>query len=220
MNWMQKHALVALTEHEDGQLSALKPANVESNLFSYHLNNLIHDGYVLRDGHQYKLSPLGKQLAGVINVDSGSVRLQAKIVSMIIAQNEKKEYLLFKWQRQPFYGQISFPYGKSDFNKSIWQNVQEEIDKKTSLVGIPKYMGDCYVLYRENGICISHMLVHVFKLIKFTGTAESKVRTGSTFWANPNNLAKESFAPGFFEILQSFNANSLCNLQEFIIDKK
>ena len=127
MDWMERSALTALTEHESLRLKQLLPKDVPSNLFSYHLQKLQTTGLVERSHGLYSLTPKGKQLAGQINVDTGRIRLQSKIIAMFYITNNLGQVALFRWKRQPYYGYASLPYGKFDFGKSLQENVRDEV---------------------------------------------------------------------------------------------
>lgn len=217
MDWMERSALTALTEHESLRLKQLLPKDVPSNLFSYHLQKLQTTGLVERSHGLYSLTPKGKQLAGQINVDTGRIRLQSKIIAMFYITNNLGQVALFRWKRQPYYGYASLPYGKFDFGKSLQENVRDELYKKTSLKLTPKYITDFYMTISDNGFIISHMLVHLFKAVVNKLEVQSMVRTGDCFWGSLDDR-KLKYFPGISEVTEMANSKKPANLRDLRYD--
>ncbi|MDP4038596.1 MAG: NUDIX domain-containing protein [bacterium] len=200
MNWIQKHIFKELTLHTNRRYSDMRPKDVEGNLFMYHLEKLITKGYIVKEGKDYTLTTRGRRYAGVISVDSGELRIQPKIVTMLVVRNKRGEYLLFRWQRQPFIGQVSFPYGKTHYGESVFTMAEREQKMKTNLDGNLHYLGDVYVKTTQGHEAFNHMLAHVFEVKSFTGEAKSSVKTGEAFWAHPEKLIASELTPGFMDI--------------------
>lgn len=203
MHWIRRHIISTLTLTPNLRYTDLRPKNVAANIFAYHMKALMRDRYIEKvSGGKYALATQGKHYAGYINVDTGLPRKQPKIVVMIIAKNKKGETALFRWFRQPFYGKVSLPYGKTDYGKSPYENAREEIQKKTNLQGRKlNYRGDVYVKTIEGKTILNHMMTHVFFLEHSHGDLKSNVRSGEAFWDKPENIKPADAAPGFKEIL-------------------
>lgn len=213
MNWMERSAMQALTENDSLRLKQLLPKDVPNNLYSYHLQKLLAAGLVERQSGQYRLTLKGKQLAGQIDVDTGRVRQQPKIVAMFYIENDIGEVLLFRWKRQPYYDYVSFPYGKIDFGKTLEQNVKNEFFKKTSLDIPLTHSSDFYMTIYSQEQIVSHMLVHLF-VGKSNTQPKSNVRTGSAFWGKLDTQGLTYF-PGLTDIqkLKFGKFNKLADLE-------
>jgi len=217
MDWMERSALVALTEHESLRLKQLLPMDVPSNLFSYHLQKLLTTGLIERKNGLYSLTPKGKQLAGQINVDTGRVRPQPKIIGMFYITNTQGQVALFEWKRQPYYDYTSFPYGKFDFGKSLQNNTGDELYKKTSLNLRPKFVTDFYITITQNGFVISHMLVHLFKAKVDNFELRSMVRTGKCFWGTLDDAGLKYF-PGTNDVAAMISGEQAAGIRDLIYD--
>lgn len=204
---IQREIMRLMTLHASPRYSDIKPEDVDGNLFMYHLNELMKDGYIIKTDKQYGLTIKGRRHAGIISVDTGLPRLQPKIVVMIYAKNTAGEYLLFRWKRQPFMNTVSLPYGKTWFGEPIQKMAERELAMKTGLNGMLAHIGDAYVKTSVGSEIISHMLVHIFSLSDWSGTAASEVPTGDCFWAKIENIPPEDQAPGFLEIVAAIETS-------------
>lgn len=217
MHPIQRHILKQLTLNEYQRYSDLRPEDVEGNLFMYHVEQLISGGLVERNDKRYTLSSQGKKHAGIINVDTGVPRPQPKITTTVIARNDKGEYLLFKWNRQPFIHKTSFIYGKTDYGKSIWDNARRELTMKASVEAEMEWIGDVYVQALEGDQTINHVLTHVFEANGVEGKVESTVPTGQSFWGNVEDYPSDELVPGTREILELYKNSPRPFLDEITV---
>lgn len=217
MHPIQRHILKQLTLNEYQRYSDLRPEDVEGNLFMYHVEQLISEGLVERSNKRYTLSSKGKQHAGIINVDTGVPRPQPKITTTVIARNDKGEYLLFRWNRQPFIHKTSFIYGKTDYGKSIRDNARRELAMKANVEAEVDWIGDVYIQVLENEQTINHMLTHVFDTSGAEGGVESTVPTGQSFWSNVEDYPSGELVPGTKEILELYKNSSKPFLDEITV---
>lgn len=197
MHVIQLHILQKLTFVDEARYSELKPEGVESNHFVYHLKSLIGERFVDKTSKGYKLTTQGKRHVGKLSLHTLQPRFQSKIVTVIICQNEKGEYLLMTWKRQPFLGYTAFPYGKTHFGESIREAAARELKEKSGLTAKLTHCGDAYLSIREQGELISHMLCHVFLAIKPRGDLLPEAKTHAIRWGT---LHKVKLIPGFISL--------------------
>lgn len=206
MNWIQREVLVKFLFTDRAALKDLKPDNVDANLFSYHLNKLISDGLIVKSSrNNYQLTLQGKHTAGLISKTNGKLTRQPKIAVMIYARNDKNEYLMFKWRRQPYLNQVSLPYGKLHFEDSPIEAVQSELCEKTGLRGELSFKKDVYVKVIEDDLTLTHMLVHVFEAKNLVGKLIEN-SSGRPFWSKLE--PKLACVPGFDDLLKHIESNS------------
>lgn len=179
----------------------LKLKDIESNLFVYHLKKLIRDGYINKTLGGYELTAFGHHYIDRLSLLSFEPRLQPKITTLIILKNKKEEYLLCKRKRQPFYGLISFPYGKIHFGEKVKEAAQRELREKTGLLANLFHRGDAYLKIFKNDKLIIHMLCHIFSADYPDDVLIVESETDSYFWEKINNIDKNKTMPGFYEIL-------------------
>jgi ADP-ribose pyrophosphatase YjhB (NUDIX family) len=206
MNWIQRSIIGKFLFTKELRLGQLRPRQVESNLFSYHLNLLIKDGLITRVSHgKYVLTPKGQHQAGLISKSSGRLTKQPKIALMIFAKNNHDEYLLFRWKRQPYLDQVSLPYGKLHFGDNPAKAANEELEEKTGLSGRLTFGNDSYVRITTPEIILTHMLVHVYQADNLKGELRSSV-SGDPFWSKiKNNM---DYVPGFHDLLRHIESDN------------
>ncbi|MDO8507755.1 MAG: hypothetical protein Q7S53_04295 [bacterium] len=216
MHWIQKHILRQLATSDTLRYTDLRPDNVEGNLFMYHLNQLIADGFITKNDKNYHLSLSGKKYVSSMSLESGSVRLQPKIVVMFIAKNKDGKYLLFKWKRQPYQNLISFPFGKIHYGKPVLDLAHKELMWKSGLTGDLKYLGDVYVQTNENDEVVDHYLAHIFQVANIKGEIQSNGLQGKPFWGKIEDFQKDDLAPGFEDLVNIIENQNPPYLKEII----
>jgi hypothetical protein len=202
MHWIQKHILQQLTIQTGGRYIELKPDGVDGNLFMYHAQQLQRSGYVGKEGHTYKLSDKGKIYVSRMSLRQGSPLVQPKIVVMLICQNAKGEYLLFRWRRQPYLGLVSFPFSKQHFGRTLEVTLQEALTYKTQLSGDFAYMGGVSLrVLNDKGEVAEHTLAHLYRVTGISGTLGAyDGLTGEPFWGAPGDVPQGEQVPGFAEV--------------------
>ncbi|HKX73057.1 MAG TPA: hypothetical protein VJM32_03525 [Candidatus Saccharimonadales bacterium] len=171
MHWIQKHILQQLSTQASGRYIELKPDSIDGNLFMYHIQQLQRSGYVSKEGHTYQLSEKGKIFASRMSLRQGSPLVQPKIVVMLICQNAKGQYLLFRWRRQPYLGLVSFPFSKQHFGRTLEVTLQEALMYKTQLSGGFAYIGGISLrILNDKGETAEHTLAHLYKVTDAQGT--------------------------------------------------
>ena len=81
MHFIQKHILRALAQHASQRYSELQLPRVESNKFSYHLQKLLHQGYVKKIALGYALTSKGVHHSTAVHFEDYSVRIQPKVAT-------------------------------------------------------------------------------------------------------------------------------------------
>lgn len=200
MHPIQSHILKKLTFAEQSRYSQLKPVGIESNRFIYHLNKLLKEGVIAKTATGYGLTANGKRYVGKLSLQNFQPRFQPKIVTTIICQNSGGEYLLTTWKRQPFINCIAFPYGKIHFGETVLQAAHRELQEKTGLSATLTHCGDMYLVSKEKGEVVSHMLCHVFIGTKLRGQITPELKTHNVGWQRIEAVDPKKFVPGFLEM--------------------
>ncbi len=194
MHELQQHILKTLMYSRKAKYSYLKPKEIESNLFSYHLKSLIESGLIeLRDTFYY-LTAKGKQYVDTLSTQTLRPRIQPKIVTIVVLK-QKDRYVLYERKRMPFIDHIGFPYGKIHLEERILDAATRELREKTGLQANLKHRGDVYLTIHDETELVSHMLCHVFSGSKITGELKSEC-----FWSPIEQLPKNKLIPGVTQI--------------------
>jgi 8-oxo-dGTP pyrophosphatase MutT (NUDIX family) len=201
---IQSKILQKLLYVSSGNYAGLKPAGIESNHFAYHLEQLIKEKLVAKEGKQYTLSPAGLTYIDRLSQGKMVERLQPHIVTAIDLTTPDGQTLLFKRRFQPYIYLSGFPLGKVHYDESIAAAVMRELQEKTGLTGIPlTHRGMVYIEAQKQGTTISKVLYHVFH-----GDVPAPLPTvtpperGECLWADHHSYTPETLMPGFLHIKQ------------------
>lgn len=126
---IQKHILNVLRACKWARFRDMKPANVDSNLYNYHLKLLVTEGMVQKvEGKGYRLSPSGLRFIDHVSLQSFEPRWQPKLLTKVISINNRNEILLWPKYKQPFIDKWSLPSGKMHYDdESVEAAVLREI---------------------------------------------------------------------------------------------
>jgi ADP-ribose pyrophosphatase YjhB (NUDIX family) len=201
MHWIQRHILKQLAVADSRRYTELKPDSVEGNLFQYHARDLEKQGLISRDGEGYALTAKGKAFVANLSLTRDmNRRKQPRVVTMIAAQNDQDEWLLFKWKRQPYRGKVSLPSGRLGFGEDLVQSASEQLRNKTGYEADLAYIGSAVM--KNDG---DHIVAQVFVATNLTGTHGSDGLTGESFWARLTDIAPEDKLRGLDQIIDWVN---------------
>ncbi len=196
---IEKSILRVLTLQETARFSEMRPSNIDSNLYAYHLKKLVKSKLIDKSGQDYKLSNHGLSYVDRISIDSFKRNTQPKITTSIVVKNNKGEILLTKRTKQPFISKWSLPMGKIHLGeRNIAQSASRELQEKTSLIEKElRHIGDCYIRTYDQGFLISSLLTHVFATqnpISLNALPEG------LRWFNQRTLKHQDIIPGVAQI--------------------
>jgi 8-oxo-dGTP pyrophosphatase MutT (NUDIX family) len=204
VHYIQSKILQELLYVPNSSYASLRPAGVESNHFAYHLEQLLKDAFIVKDGKQYTLSPAG--LAYIDRLSHGKMvrRLQPHIVTAIDITTPDGQTLLFKRNFQPYLYLLGFPLGKIHYAESIGDAAVRELQEKTNLTGVPlTHRGMVYIEACQQGVTISKVLYHVFhgEVAAPLPTYTPPLR-GVCQWADHRKFDESMLMPGFLRVKQ------------------
>ncbi len=207
MHRIQQHILRKLILSQEARFSDIKPRDIDSNLFMYHLRALMRDRLVQKTiNGRYELSAIGKDYAERMSLTIMKPRFQPRVVTMIIAQNPAGEYAFYRRNRQPLHGYIGFPYGKIHLGESVKTAVARELLDKTSLTADLLHRGDGYIVIYEDQQPISQIVFHLFvgsNIKGELGTSELPGfgKIGEAFWAKVEDIDPDLLLPSVKDLI-------------------
>lgn len=195
---IQKNILSVLLRQKVARFRDMRPLRTDTNLYSYHLSQLVKGGLVEKTEDGYTLGPAGLVYADGIDTDKPSVRRQPKILTMIVIQNSDGDTLLQRRRKQPYIDMWTLPNGKvHGDDETLHTSAQRAANEKLHLLNQEMHhAGDCYVRVRHGDTPITATLVHVF-----TFNRDDIVTDDDTTWVQPHKLHKMNLAPGVSEII-------------------
>ena len=202
LHHIRKHILRTLTYTKWARYRDMKPEKVDSNLYSYHLKQLVKDGYIEHNETKgYRLSPIGLRFVDHVSLESFEQRWQPKILTMIVAVNTKDEILMWPKYKQPFIGMWSLPSGKMHYeDASVEAAAAREIAYFSSAPAEDlKHMG--VVTFRASiaGELVSHTIAHIFTATVRSWTLSSE----RARWIKLDVLDQTELSPATSEIIKA-----------------
>jgi ADP-ribose pyrophosphatase YjhB (NUDIX family) len=148
--------------HSDGlRFSQLKPKDLESNVFMYHLKILIKSGYVIKVDANYTLTPKGLSYVDSLSQENLKPRKQPKLIAIVAVKNQLGEYLLLERKFQPYNGQLMLPSGKQHLGEDFEAHAKRELCEKTGLKLDLTFRGTANIIIRENQEVLTHVVAHI-----------------------------------------------------------
>jgi hypothetical protein len=202
MHHIQKRIIFNLTRKESARFAELRPKNMDGNIFTYHLKQLIAAKLVTKTiNGDYKLSQKGK-LAGInIQLDSTDELEQAHSVLFLAAQNKNGEWLLRKRLVHPAYGKVGFLHCEPNAHENILETASRIFHERTGLSAKFNVRGGGYVaLHRKKELeSFTHFTMLYATNVK--GEPSSPGDSGQNFW-HSGDLADQNLFSNMPELLE------------------
>jgi ADP-ribose pyrophosphatase YjhB (NUDIX family) len=186
--------------------SQLKPQNIEieNDLFNYHLQKLVKNGYLKKENRLYELTPKGKST--VTNIDHETISIPTKYkVSVYLCPIINNKVLLYKRKRHPQYGYVGLASGKKNFGEKITDAAKRELKEETGLDANFKIIGNMHQI-RKDEQCnvIEDGVFYICYTDKVTGELDKENKEGEFFWIDINEATniKNVFKPSLEIILK------------------
>lgn len=212
---IQKHIVDVLMYQKVARFRDLRPPRVDTNLFTYHLKNLVKAGFLHKVDGGYTLSPSGLSYVDRVSSEKKVIRTQPKIITMLVVQNSDGDILLQRRDKQPYIDTWTLPYGKLHIeDPSIKDAAQREAKEKLGLDDQElEHAGDCYIRVQADGELLSTTLAHVFRFYK-----DDIVTSDTLQWARPHKLSQLQLAPAVEDVMARTFFKDPLFFEEFTTD--
>ncbi|USN96694.1 MAG: NUDIX domain-containing protein [Candidatus Nomurabacteria bacterium] len=195
---IQKNILSILMHQKMARFRDMRPPRTDTNLYSYHLGQLLKAGLVKKTDGGYTLDTAGLVYIDRLNAEKLFARQQPKIVTMLVIQNSDGDVLLQRRSKQPYIDQWSLPHGKLHIeDASLEAAAKREAAEKLNVHNQDmSHAGDCYIRVRYGDGATIVTLAHVF-----TFNRDDIKTTEQTIWARPHKLHTMDLAPGITDVI-------------------
>lgn len=195
---IQKNILSFLSHQKTARFRDMRPARTDTNLYSYHLTQLLKAGLVKKGDDGYTLGTAGLIYVDRVNAEKLFVRQQPKIVTMFVIQNGDGDILLQRRNKQPFIDTWNLPNGKMhNDDGSVLAAAQREAQEKLGVTDQKMtHAGDCYIRVTQDGEQLTLTLAHVFLFNR-----DDIATDENTQWLRPHKLAQYDLAPCVDQIM-------------------
>jgi hypothetical protein len=206
---LQKQILYHLVTSEHALFSELKPAEVESNVFTYHLQQLIKQKYVRKqDDGSYVLTPDGKAVGINIRLTAHEALQQAHSV-LFMALKTGDGWLVRKRLAHPMFGKVGFVHGEPVATEPVTVTAQKIFENRTGLTANFKVAGGGYVRLMAGDSLES--FTHFTLLFATSATGDFRERAddhpnGQNFWLKTIDGADPNLIPSMAELCAELDA--------------
>lgn len=189
---LQKSILDKLILCESAHFAELKPPDVESNVFTYHLQQLVKQKIVCKgDDGCYSLTARGKAIGINSKLSKQELYEQAHSVLFMALRNKDGEWLLRRRLAQPMFGKLGFVHGEPVAREAIEVSATRLFAAKTGLQASFTVRGCGYIkIFKSNEL---ESFTHFTLLLAdaYSGTLLHKIGNGENEWIANDSLEKE-----------------------------
>jgi ADP-ribose pyrophosphatase YjhB (NUDIX family) len=152
----------------------MRPTNVESNLYQYHLLQLQREGYVEKLENGYSLTGRGLAYADRHSTTLKKTRSQPKLITVLFLATDDNKILVVPKKRQPFMGTHNLPSGKIHLDETIAEAAAREFTEKVtqgvSLISL-EHFGVSHITIKQDDFVISDYIALLMRgSISVTGS--------------------------------------------------
>lgn len=165
VSWIEKHAFSVMLRQESASIKDMRPVDMPANQFSYHLNNLIQQGYVQKiDRGNYGLTPAGLQYAGTMSTATDGHHDNLKTVIILYGRTADGRVALFRWSRQPYIRKVTLPHDRMAYDANLDAAVATACIDKLGKEVVAEFKTSAIIKVMHQGQIVSRMhgLVYEF----------------------------------------------------------
>jgi len=169
--------------------SQLQIKEIENDLFNYHLQKLVKDGYLAKGSEVYRLTELGKSV--VTNIDEEDNKAEENYkVSVYMCLVMERKVLLYRRKKHPQYGYVGLPSGKMKYGERIVDAAARELLEETGLRAEFKIVGNLRQIRKNSsGKVIEDGVFYVCFADGYRGQFGREGKEGEFFWAGLDEVA-------------------------------
>jgi hypothetical protein len=205
---IQRDILYKLVLSDHARFADLRPKSLDSNVFTYHLKQLIKEKLVVKDDDGlYSLTPLGR-VAGInITLSKKELLEQAHSVLLMCLKTKEEGWLLRKRLAQPMYHKLGFVHSEPKAHEDALKTAANDFKERTGLTCSFKPAGFGYVrLYSGEDL---ESFVHFILLCadNYEGELEPISRNGENIWIKDPNFKAENMIPSMYDMVQLMDSS-------------
>jgi hypothetical protein len=219
-HYIQQNILKKLLKSSESTFTELNITDLTSDHLNFHIKQLLREGLIDKTESGYKLTSLGMEAAGRIDINSGNTIQQPKIsISLGVFKNSDKEVLVLKRNRAQSLGQYAWLDKKWRIASNIENEIKLLLDEEAGLkCSNFTFAGATHVIRRDQKSLEIDAVLLNFKIVDPTGDLKRFSKDGENMWFDINKIKKVNDKEkliGFNERLDAYLANQII-LQEFI----
>lgn len=198
LHHIQRTILNQLASADSRRYSELKPAELDGNVFTYHLKSLLRDGLVAKnEGGDYSLTNSGKDY--IVHRYEDPLEQAHTIFLLVIKHGD---YWLMRTRKvQPLLGMTGFLHGEPLAHEPLMATAQRRLADKTGLVLDFTLHSSGLIRMMRGDVCesFSHALILTGETVDDITISEDT--TGKQEWLTARELAGPTILPSSRDII-------------------
>ena len=214
MHHIQRDILRRLLTAPALRFKDLKPAGMESNIFMYHLKTLIKENLVVKIDGLYTLTSKGKHYVDRSSLDSLNVRIQPKLITILMVTRQDGKIAILERLHQPFLGYKGLPSGKVHYGESLHRAAERELQEKTGMTDVKLALRGTFIMqFTRADEVVNHIIGYVYSGTLTSMTAlDYRTEYFRSYWGDKNELFTDNRFKGhpeLFALLEKTPHNQL-----------
>lgn len=162
---------------------------LENDLYNYHLQQLVKNGYLDKSGELYVLTQQGKSIVTNIDETTKTIATNYK-VSVYVCPVVDGRVLLYKRLKHPQYGYTGLISGKMKYGENILSTARRELKEETGLDADLKIIGNLRQIRKDaNGNVIEDGIFYICYTDAVVGSLVEKSLEGEYFWVELDKVS-------------------------------
>lgn len=198
---LQRHVIHTLASIPSARFSELRPQNIDGNVFTYHIKQLITQKLIYKtDTGAYALTPDGMLLGINVKRDILEVWRQAHPILLLVLRTPDDEWLLHKRLTHPLYNKSGFVFAEPMATERIDKTASQVFAEKTGLTATFVVKGSGYIRVLDGQIPLSFTTFTLLLANSYTGQLQTTNETGQNYWQSKPNFEDEGMMPSMRDL--------------------
>jgi len=206
---LQKEILHSLVVSPSARFADLRPKNIDGNLFTYHLQQLIKQGYVAKgDDGSYSLTPQGKSAGVNVKLTAKALLEQAHPILLLAVRDKDGTWLLRRRLAHPTYGKIGFIHGEPQADTSITDTARVIFERRTGLTADFAPAGSGYIRIFEGNALESFVSFTVLTSQIQHQEILERDETGENIWFGGDDFGSQDMLVSMADLVSQLNSST------------
>lgn len=201
---LQRDILHLLVTSESARFSELKPKDIDGNVFTYHIQQLIKQKLVQKstDG-TYSLTARGKATGINILLTPTELLEQAHSVLFMAVRNENGDWLLRRRKAHPVFGKAGFIHGEPVLGESVTTTAAKVVQAKTGLNAEFIVRGSGYIRIFQSDAMESFTHFTLLETRNPSGQLINGSVTGENIWLRTPDFRADDMIPSMPDLVEA-----------------
>lgn len=166
------------------RFSELNPSGLDSNLYNYHLHQLIAHDYVEKSADKnYLLTEKGKAEGIHLKLNEKERLAQAHTILLLLVRDKTGRYLLRRRSAHPMFGKVGFIHGEPKADELLIDTAKRVFDRRTGMDADFKVSGSGFIrIFIADRLESFTSFTLLTAVLHDTALKRTDDETGTNFW--------------------------------------